>query len=204
MINPNVKYSVRDYMNLPESEEKRYELIEGELYMVPSPTTIHQRISGNLNSAMRDFVRSHQLGEVLTAPLDVVLSDEDVLQPDLLYISTRRSGIVKDQNIQGPPDLVVEILSPGTADRDRTTKRARYAKFGIREYWIVDPEAKTVEVLKADNVGFESVRVHPEGTQATSPLLEDLTVDVSGAVRLTNAAYATQAMTDSSLGSSRT
>ena len=85
-----------------------------------------------------------------------------------------------------------------------TYSQARYAKFGIREYWIVDPEAKTVEVLKADNVGFESVRVHPEGTQATSPLLEGLTVDVSGAVRLTNAAYATQAMTDSSLRSSRT
>ena len=179
MANPNVKFKVRDYINLPESEEKRYELIEGELYVVPSPPTTHQRVSRNLLKVLDDSVQAQNLGEVLTAPLDVELSDEDVLQPDLIYISNDRASIATDQNIQGPPDLVVEILSPGTADRDRTVKRTRYLKFGVREYWIVDPLAKNVEVLKAGNTEFETVRVYPDGTTATSPVIEGLAVVVS-------------------------
>ena len=179
MVNPNVKYKVRDYMNLPESEEKRYELIEGELYVVPSPTTIHQRVSKGLLRVLDDYVQTHGLGEVLTAPLDVVLSDEDVLQPDLIYVSKSRASIVTDQNIQGPPDLVVEILSPSTADRDRTVKRARYLKFGVREYWIVDPQTRNIEVLKAGDTEFETVRVYPDGTTATSPVIEGLVINVS-------------------------
>jgi len=178
-MNPNVRFTYQDYVNLPESEEKRYELIDGELYMVPSPSTIHQFISKNIYSLLEEFVTANQLGTVLYSPLDVVLSNEDVLQPDLLFMSTNRASIITDQNIQGAPDLVVEILSPGTASRDRTLKRVRYAKFGVREYWIVDPQSRTLEVLKASQTGFDSVRVYPEGTSATSPLLEGIQVDVS-------------------------
>jgi Uma2 family endonuclease len=180
MVNPNVKYTVRDYMHLPESEEKRYELIEGDLYMVPSPTTGHQRTAGTLFMALNGFVRSRRLGEVLAAPLDVVLSEHDVLQPDLIFISSARSGIATDANIQGAPDLVVEILSPSTAGRDRTVKRARYARYGVREYWIVDPESRSIEVLRAGESGLETDRVYPEGTVVTSPVLEGLRLDVSG------------------------
>ena len=179
MINRNVRYSVRDYMNLPESEERRYELIEGEMYMVPSPTTGHQRTAVELETVLVGFVRSRGLGEVLHAPLDVVLSDEDVLQPDIMFVSKHRSSIVTSSNIQGAPDLVVEILSPGTAKRDRTIKRARYGRFGVREYWIVDPESKSLEVTRAGESGLETVRVYPEGTVATSPLLEGLRIEVS-------------------------
>ena len=180
MVNRNVRYKYRDYIDLPESEEKRYELIDGELYMLPSPTPKHQQILGTLLVSFAEFVADRALGTVLIAPLDVVLSDEDVLQPDVLYISTARQSIVTDQNIRGAPDLVVEVLSPGTADRDRTIKRARYLKFGVREYWIVDPETRTIEVLKAGQTDSETVRVFSEGTSAISPLLEGLTIDVTG------------------------
>ena len=112
--------------------------------------------------------------------MDVVLSDVEVLQPDILYVSRDRLSIINERNVQGPPDLVVEVLSPGTAERDRTLKRARYLRFGIREYWLVDLQARTIEVLSAGQSDFETVRVFPQGTTATSPLLEGLQVDVAG------------------------
>ena len=180
MIKRDVKFTYRDYINLPESEEKRYELIAGELLLLPSPTPIHQDIVGRLFRILYEHVQARKLGTVLISPLDVVLSDKDVLQPDILYISRNREGIITEQNIRGAPDLVVEVLSPGTADRDRTLKRARYLKFGVREYWIVDPQARSVEVLKAGQSDFEAVRVFAEGTTATSPVLEGLEVYVSG------------------------
>ncbi len=179
MINRKIKHSVRDYMNLPESEEKRYELVEGELLIVPSPTPSHQSIVLELSKSLDEFVGMHDLGKILIAPLDVVLSDEDVLQPDVLFVSQNRLGIITDRNVQGAPDLVVEVLSPGTAGRDRTLKRARYLRFGVREYWIVDPQSRTIEVLQAGQSDFETVRVFPESTVATSPLLEGIEVDVA-------------------------
>ena len=179
MVSREIKYTVKDYMSLPESDEKRYELIDGELCMVPSPTPTHQDILGNLFEGLRHFVRRRDLGRVFVAPLDVVLSDTDVLQPDLLFVSRSREGIITDRNIQGPPDLVVEILSPGTSSRDRNIKRTRYAKFGVREYWLVDPENRTVEVLRASEPEFETVRVYPVGTTTTSTVLEGLKLDVT-------------------------
>ena len=178
MINRSVRYTYRDYINLPESEEKRYELIDGELYMAPAPTPAHQIIVGRLFRILIEFVEAHDLGDVIFSPLDVVLSDEDVLQPDAVYISRDRKSMITEQNIQGPPDLVVEVLSPGTADRDRTIKRARYLRFGVREYWIVDPQTRTIEVLKAGETEFELVRVYASGTSAKSPILEGLEVSM--------------------------
>ncbi len=174
-----VKLTVSHYMNLPDSEEKRYELVDGELHMVPSPTPEHQDIAMNLALLLAGFVRANKLGKVSCAPLDVVLSEEDVFQPDLLYISNARLGIRTQKNIQGAPDLVVEILSPGTRDRDRNIKRSRYARFGVREYWLVDPDARSIEVLKATESGFDTVGVYPESTVAVSPLLEGLRIEVA-------------------------
>ncbi len=178
MVNPNIKFTVRDYMNLDESEERRYELIEGELYMVPSATPFHQTIAFTLAKMLDEYVQERGLGRVFVAPLDVVLSNEDVLQPDVIYVSKEREGIIGEQNIQGAPDLVIEVLSPSTAARDRTIKRARYLRYGVREYWIVDPQTRSVEVMKAGQTEFETQRVYPEGTAATSPLLTELEVDV--------------------------
>ena len=164
---------------MPEAEAKRYELMDGELFVLPSPTPRHQTVVGNLSFAFGAFVQRHRMGKVYFAPLDVVLSDHDVLQPDVIFISEGRQGFITESNINGPPDLVVEVLSPSTQERDRTAKRTIYARYGVREYWLIDPETRTVEVLKADEPDFETVHVFPEGTAATSPVLQGLEVTVS-------------------------
>ena len=165
MLPRNVRFTYRDYVNMPESETKRYELLDGEIFVVPSPNTNHQRIVGNLFLAFRDYARTAGSGEVFLSPLDVVLSDHDVLQPDVTYVSLQRSHFVTrgHQRRPGP--------GGGSAvawheDRDLTAKRAIYARWGVREYWIVDPEARTVEVMKAGEPDFETVRVYSEGAAA--------------------------------------
>jgi Uma2 family endonuclease len=133
-----------DYRSLPD-DGNRYEIIGGELLMSPSPTSYHQIISFNLALKLRHYVDDHKLGRVLYAPLDVVLSMRDVVQPDLMYISSERMDIIADNNIVEAPDLVIEITSEGTQTIDRTRKKSLYEKYGVREYWIVDPIEKTVE-----------------------------------------------------------
>lgn len=177
MVNTKIKFTYEDYKSLPESETKRYELLEGELVMVPSPTFEHQYASGGLLEILRRFVRKHDLGVVLDAPLDVVLG-EDVVQPDILYVSKRRTRIITHEEIRGAPDLVVEILSPATAQRDRTYKRRLYARHGVREYWLVDPDAKTIEVLSLGERGFESVRLYHANETLSSPLLPGLKIEL--------------------------
>ena len=113
MTRPKIKFTVDDYMTTPD--DKRFQLLDGELILAPSPTSKHQAISLALSSALHQFVRQNGLGIVRYAPLDVFLSEYDVVQPDLLFVSNDRSDIVTEANIQGAPDLVVEILSPGVS-----------------------------------------------------------------------------------------
>ncbi len=179
MLQPKlIKLTVRSYMSIPEGDDKRYELIDGELILAPSPVTQHHRISSNLLRALDEFVESQSLGELFYAPMDVVLSDHDVFQPDILFISNNRLHIIGDRNIQGSPDLVIEILSPSTETRDRDIKLEQYLRFGVREYWLIDPQERTLEVLKAGDTEFETVRVYPERTTAMSPTLEGIQVEV--------------------------
>ena len=178
MLKSKIKFTYKDYKSLPESETKRYELVEGELVMVPSPTTHHQSISGNLEHFLRDFVRKHGMGLIYYAPLDVVFSQEDVVQPDIFYISKGHSEIITNENIQGAPDLIVEILSPATAERDRTYKRTLYARHGVQEYWIVDPGKGSVEVMRLGEVGFETAGIYRKGESLTSPLLQGLRLNL--------------------------
>ena len=167
--NPHIKFTYEDYVNAPE--DKRYELLDGELLMTPAPAEIHQRISILLGWKLLQFVTENGLGRVYQAPFDVVLSDMDVVQPDLLFISNARVHIVTAANVQGAPDLVVEILSPSTAERDRTLKRRLYARHGVSEYWIVDTEAGSVEVLLLREGGFEVAGTYGGGDTLTSPTL---------------------------------
>jgi Uma2 family endonuclease len=179
MVQPkNIKLSVRDYMSIPEGDDRRFELIDGELILALSPVTQHQRISRNLVEILIGFVRTQSLGELFYAPMDVVLSEYDVFQSDILFISRNRIHIIGENNIQGAPDLVIEILSPSTESRDRGIKLEQYLRYGVREYWIIDPQDKTLEVLRASDTEFETVRVYPEGTTATSPILEGIQVEV--------------------------
>lgn len=176
MLQPkHIKLTVRGYMGIPEADDKRYELIDGELILAPSPVTQHHRISRNLLRALDEFVEPQSLGELFYAPMDVVLSDHDVFQPDILFISNNRLHIIGDRNIQGAPDLVIEILSPSTETRDRDIKLEQYLRFGVREYWLIDPQER---FSKPGDTEFETVRVYPEGTTATSPTLEGIQVEV--------------------------
>jgi len=142
-----------DYVQFPD-DGKRHEIIEGDHYMTPAPRTKHQKISINLATAMVSFAKQHKLGLVLTAPCDVILSDENVVQPDLLFVSTARATIVTQDNIQGAPDIVVEILSESSRKKDEVTKRKLYERFGVQEYWIVDPELEIVKIFTLTQHGY--------------------------------------------------
>ena len=173
---PKIKFTYLDYKNAPE--DKRYELLDGELVILPSPPTIYQDVSINLMSLLWTFVKERGLGEVCISPLDVVLSDTDVVQPDILFVSNERMDIITEDNIQGAPDLVIEILSPSTAERDRTFKRSLYARHGVREYWLVDPGARSVEVMELGKRDFKLVAAYGQNQTLISPLLKCLRLDL--------------------------
>ena len=174
MINVKTRLTYADY--LETSDDERYELLKGELVMSPSPKEIHQHISGSLYLKLGAFVRERSLGKVYFAPFDVVLSDTNVVQPDLLFVSNARADIITPDNVQDAPDLVVEILSPATAERDRTLKLDLYAQYGVKEYWIVDPDAETITVLLRGESGFDVVSVYGEREILRSPTLEEFSV----------------------------
>ena len=171
----SIPFRYEDYKSLPESETRRYELLGGELEMTPSPSTHHQRIVRSLLELLNDFIQGNQLGEVYIAPLDVVLG-EDVVQPDLLFISHERAQIIQPEEIRGAPDVVIEILSPSTAERDRTYKRTLYARHGVQEYWLVDPDTKTIEVLSLGKAGYRTAGRYESKQPMASPLLAALNI----------------------------
>ena len=141
------KLSFEEFRQLP-IDGKRYELVRGEVHVTPAPATRHQFTVQNLAGSLWPHVVKNCLGEVLTAPLDVRLSGDTALQPDLIFVSDARAGIIQENWIAGAPDLVVEVLSPTTAAYDRATKLPIYAEAGVPEVWLIDSQAKTVEVLK--------------------------------------------------------
>lgn len=170
------KLTYEDYAKTPEGE--RYELLDGELVMAAAPIVAHQMVGVNLCTSLNDFVRSGGLGVILVAPCDVVLSDTDVVQPDILFVSNERRGIRTAANIQGAPDLVVEILSPSTARLDWNYKLNLYAEHGVREYWLADIEARVVSVLLLGDEGFDVVGAYRQGDMLTSPTLSGFSIAV--------------------------
>ncbi len=177
MKQAKVRFTYSDYLLLPE--DKRYEIIDGELFMVAAPNTRHQRISRRIEAALLQHIEEEGLGEFFHAPYDVILSDENVVQPDILFVRKERAGVITDANLQGAPDLVVEILSPGTRSKDLELKRKAYARFGVQEYWIVDPEADTVEVLLWSESGYVPAGVFTKADRLSSPLLPELNLPLS-------------------------
>ena len=169
------KFTYQDYRNAPE--DKRYELLDGDLVVVPAPKEVHQRVLMNLSLLIFQSVKLSGAGHVYAAPFDVVLSDTDVVQPDLLFISNERAHIITEENVQGAPDLVVEILSPSTAERDQTFKRSLYAKHGVKEYWLVNTDDKTVTALHLDAQQYAVVGVCGEGQTLDSPTLKGFTMN---------------------------
>ena len=181
VVKPTTKLTYQDYAKTPEGEI--WELIDGEKFMPPSPSEAHQGVNIELAWLLHGFVKRRSLGRVYFAPFDVVLSDLDVVQPDLLFVSKERSHIVTAANVRGAPDLVVEIRSPSTASRDWSIKRDLYARHGVKEYWVVDPDARRVWVMALGNEGFDEVGSYSAGDVLTSPTLEGLTIDLDDIFR---------------------
>ena len=170
---PVVKFTYEDYRTTPA--DKRYELLDGDLIMVPAPNLKHQRVQMALSMQMNMFIKERALGELFSAPCDVVLSDTDVVQPDLLFVSREREHLLSGgENVRGAPDLVIEILSPATADRDRGYKRELYGRHGVTEYWLVDPIAETVSVHRQRAGGLAATHTFGREQTLRSPLLADL------------------------------
>ena len=167
-----VRQTYEDYCTTPDDE--RYELLDGKLMMVPAPNMKHQRVLVTLTGTLNDFTREHGLGTVYVAPCDVVLSDTDVVQPDVLFISRAREHTVTDDNVRGAPDLVIEILSPSTADRDLGYKHGLYGRHGVLEYWIVDPMAETVAVHRQGDGRLEAAETLNRGDTLRTALLDGL------------------------------
>lgn len=147
--------------------------------MVPGPTTRHQQISINLSLLLQQYVKNHRLGKILYSPVDVILGHGDgreVVQPDLVYIAANHLDIVKLQGIEGPPDLVVEILSPATAERDRGYKLKMYARYGVPEYWIVDPDTRTIDVYLAGPSEYSAAIRYGASDVITCALFGELSI----------------------------
>ena len=170
-----VKLTYEDYANVPGDE--RYELIDGELIPAVTPNEIHQRVSKKLLWLLMQ-VEESGFGWVYHAPFDVVLSDTDVVQPDLMFISKERADIITPANVQGAPNLVVEVLSPSTAQRDWTQKRDLYAKYGVRELWLVAPDARLAWVMALTDGEYAIAGVYKDGQTLISPTLAGLTIDL--------------------------
>jgi Uma2 family endonuclease len=134
-----------DLLAMPD-DGNRYELIFGEIVMSPAPTTKHHYVLSELNDHFKRHVHTHRLGRVFFAPVDVRLSVHNVVEPDLFFVRRERLEVVKDNYVEGAPDLIVEVLSPSNRRQDIVRKAALYTQFGVPEYWIVDPEAETIAV----------------------------------------------------------
>jgi Uma2 family endonuclease len=165
--------TIADFMALPEGT--RAELIDGEILMSPSPRSLHQRVVFQLAKLLDGVVRAHRLGEVLISPLDVHLPSGDIVEPDIVFISNRNPGIVQDW-IRGVPDLVVEVLSPEGIPRDRFVKRDLYARNGVAEYWIVDPDTRSVEVFSLAGHRYEPTGFFESQDRIESSLLPDFQI----------------------------
>jgi Uma2 family endonuclease len=170
----------QDYRRLPE-DGKRYELMEGELFVVsPAPSTRHQTVSRRLLFALMDALEQSGLAQVFNAPIDLVLSQTTVVQPDLIVIGSVHASIITDRAIEGIPDIVVEILSPSSLDRDQYIKKRLYQQFGVPEYWVVDPEYGFLVVYRLDQGTYgirarydrASILESPEFPTLRVPLLD--------------------------------
>jgi len=170
LVEEKKKHTYNDY--LKTTDDKRYELINGELIMPPSPATIHQRISANIEFELRKFVIKNNLGEVFYAPYDVYFDDENVPQPDILFIARERSNIIGEKNVQGAPDITIEIVSKSSAYNDLVVKKSLYEKFGVMEYWIVIPDEKTIEIYLLEGKSYNLFKKYTLQDTLESPLLK--------------------------------
>jgi Uma2 family endonuclease len=179
---PDVRLTYEDFLLFPD-DGKRHELIDGEHYVTPSPSLRHQKLLGRLYFALEEHVRAHPvIGEVYVAPLDVLFSQWDVVEPDLLFVAGDQRQILTEKNVVGAPALVVEILSPGTRKRDTQLKRRLFERTGVREYWMVDPDRNAIVIHRRDDSGAcprVGELMAAENAVLTTPLLPGFTLPLT-------------------------
>jgi len=169
------KITYADYLKIDDNN--RYEIFNGELLMVPAPSTDHQEISGNIGFLIWSFVKQKGLGKVFNAPVDVVFDDDEVFQPDIIFIKSENQSIIGKNAIQGVPDLIVEIVSPSSTFYDTIEKKDIYRKYGVKEYWIIFPDEKVIEVLSLEKGEYlEFCKSKKEGI-VKSKILEGLEIN---------------------------
>ena len=173
------KLTYQEYLASPEIKA-RYDIIDGEMVMAPSPTSNHQWILGELFASLRDHVMRNNLGRVAFAPLDVIVQQEPlrVRQPDLMFVRDDNRDIIREQ-VHGAPDLVVEILSPSNRRSDIESKLADYAALGVGESWLLSPQAETVEVLSLVDGSWIRRNIHGHGDRIESQVFPGFELPVS-------------------------
>lgn len=171
------RFLAEDIWDTPE-DGNRYEVIDGQLYVTPPPVERHQRGLGGLFLVVAQHVAEHELGRVYVAPLGVVLTEHDGVQPDLVYVSNERAEIISERGIEGAPDLVVEVLSSSTRARDRSVKMARYAAADIPHYWLLDPVNLTLEAYRLGEQAYELVGTYGLGSTFTPELFPGLSIEI--------------------------
>jgi len=171
------KLDYDDYARIPP-DRNRWEILEGDLHVTPAPSPLHQRVSKRLQRQLEGYFETRGLGEVFNAPIDLILTPHDVVQPDLVVVTDPNR--LSTRGIEGTAALVVEVLSPSTLDHDRTTKARRYAALGIPHYWLVDPAGSCIECYRAEAGGYrlvveghgESSLAHPDWPGLTLALAD--------------------------------
>ncbi|HEX5317278.1 MAG TPA: Uma2 family endonuclease, partial [Candidatus Kapabacteria bacterium] len=174
--------TVQDLVTIPD-DGKQYELIDGQILIVPPPTTFHQTIAGFLFEKLSAFVRANGLGSVLFAPVNIYADKENVYLPDILFVRREKLGMIETDGIHGAPDLVIEILSPSNAYFDLKTKKEAYQRIGVREYWIVDPMDRSIECFANLDGGYETFFIGKEG-RVSSQVVPEFTLEVAAIFNL--------------------
>ncbi len=171
-------FTYQDYIHFPDNG-KRYQIIHGEVYMTPAPVPYHQRIIIKLSEILDEFVVKNNLGVVFIAPCDILLSDEDIVQPDIFFISNENLDIIKEKYIEGVPDLAVEIISPYTQKLDKIFKKKLYETYRVKEYWIVEPDKKTMEIFSHTGRIYDFRGIYEAGDMVASDLIKGLKFNLS-------------------------
>ena len=174
----SAKFTYEDLQLIPP-DRNRYEIIDGELLVSPSPDTLHQTILLNLAGELRLHVRKHRLGRVFVALYDVVFSSSTVLEPDVMFVSHARLNIIGKKNLSSAPDLAVEVLSESTAQVDREVKSKQYARHGVPELWLIDPESQMVEMFRLEQGEYELATRLTFGQALISSLFPGWTLPVA-------------------------
>ncbi len=178
------RWTYDDLAAMPEDNVIR-EILDGELFVAPSPVTRHQRIVLWLARIIGNHLDEHPLGQVFVAPLDTVFAIDNVCSPDILFISNERSSIITKKNIQGAPDFLIEVLSEFNRRNDEIRKKAIYDQFGVEEYWIADPEINTIRIYRRPDkkLVLVSELAASAGDVATTPILPGLAIDLTALFR---------------------